>query len=89
MLHVQNIAHTDSDELTKHFLILCLSFFDQKMTLNEPPKFLLAIAELPGGGVHESFPDAEISKVTRRSRFLFTGATTVGASKKKNNNGKE
>ncbi len=55
MSYVQNIAQTDSDELTKHFLILCLSFFDQKMTLNEPSKFALAIAEnrpKPWGGVH-------------------------------------
>ena len=52
VLYVQNIAQTDSDELVKHFLILCLSFFDQKMTQNESLKKALAIAEIgqiPGG----------------------------------------
>ena len=41
--YVQNIAQTDSDELVKHFLILCLSFFDQKMTQNQSLKKLLLI----------------------------------------------
>ncbi len=46
------------------------------MTLNEPSKFLLAIAEQNGGGVHESFPTSGDKNIfslhnsfRRKSRF--------------------